>query len=147
MNKNFRWFLTLSFKNYAIWLIFECARAKTAQKSWDLPFRSCWVAPEISTLHTSTRMEVPLPLPNLNSHVCMAWYDSSQRCICSSSMYVVVRVINWNRLFNGSNLLVWGLTRPTPFSKALFQIETCDLHTFKYVISTLSGCCNICENI
>ena len=53
-------FLTLSSKNYAIWLIFECARAKTARKSWDLLHRSCWVALEIHTLRTSPRMEVPL---------------------------------------------------------------------------------------
>ena len=39
-------------------MIFECA--KTTRKSWDLLHRSCWVAPEISTLRTSPRMEVPL---------------------------------------------------------------------------------------
>ena len=31
-----------------------------ARKWWDLPFRSCWVALEISTLHTSPNMEVSL---------------------------------------------------------------------------------------
>ena len=62
MNKNFREFLTLSSKNYAFWLIFECARAKTARKSWDLLQRSCWVTLKISTLRTSPRMEVFLTL-------------------------------------------------------------------------------------
>ena len=33
----------ISLKNYAIWLIFECARAKMARKLWDLLHRSCWV--------------------------------------------------------------------------------------------------------
>ena len=55
-------FLTLSFKNYAIWLIFECARAKMARKSWDLLHRSCWVALEIHTWRTSLWMEIPLLL-------------------------------------------------------------------------------------
>ena len=41
-------------------MIFECARAKTAGKSWNSLHRSCWVGPEISTLRTSPRMEVPL---------------------------------------------------------------------------------------
>ena len=59
LDKKFRWFLTLSSKNYAIWLIFECARAKPARKSWDLLHRSCWVTLEIHTLRTSPRMEVP----------------------------------------------------------------------------------------
>ena len=35
-----------------------------ARKSWDLPFRSCWVALEISTLRTSPWMEVPLKFKN-----------------------------------------------------------------------------------
>ena len=58
MNKKFRWFLTLSFKNYAIWLIFECARAKMARIYY--LHRSCWVTLEISALRTSPRMEIPL---------------------------------------------------------------------------------------
>ena len=41
-------------------MIFECARAKMARKSWDLLHRSCWVTLEISTLRTSPRMEIPL---------------------------------------------------------------------------------------
>ncbi len=70
LNKKFRSFLTLSSKNYAIWLIFECARAKTARKSWDLLHRSCWVTPQMATWHTSPRMEVPLVRGNwtLNIH-------------------------------------------------------------------------------
>ena len=56
--KKFRWFLTLSSQNSAIWLIFECARAKTARKPWDLLHRSCWVTPQIHTWRTSPRMEV-----------------------------------------------------------------------------------------
>ena len=51
------WFLTLSSKNYAIWLIFECARAKRARKSWDLLHRSCWVTLEIHSLRTSPRIK------------------------------------------------------------------------------------------
>ena len=30
-NEKCKWFLTLSSKNYAIWFIFECARAKTTR--------------------------------------------------------------------------------------------------------------------
>ena len=41
-------------------LIFECACAKTARKSWDLLNRSCWVTLQIHTWRTSPRMEVPL---------------------------------------------------------------------------------------
>ena len=55
LNKKFRWFLKLLSKNYAIWLILECARAKTARKSWDLLHRSCWLTPQMATLHTSLR--------------------------------------------------------------------------------------------
>ena len=44
----------------SISLIFECARAKMARKSWYLLHRSCWVGPGIETLRTSPRMEVPL---------------------------------------------------------------------------------------
>jgi hypothetical protein len=52
----------ISSKNYAIWLISECARAKTPRKSWYLLHRTYWVTPEISLLRTSPRMEVPLDL-------------------------------------------------------------------------------------
>ena len=49
MNKKFRWFLTLSSKNYAIWLIFECARAKMARIYYigaaELPLRFPRCAP------------------------------------------------------------------------------------------------------
>ena len=54
----------ISSKNYAIWLIFECARGKMARKSLYLLNRSCWVTLEISTLRTSPRMEVPLGWTN-----------------------------------------------------------------------------------
>ena len=53
----FRWFLTLSSKNYDIWLIFECAWAKTAWKSWDLLHRTYWITPQIYIWRTSPRME------------------------------------------------------------------------------------------
>ena len=49
-------------QNYAIWLIFECARAKTFRKSWDLIHKSYWVTPQIYTLRTSPRMEITLVL-------------------------------------------------------------------------------------
>ena len=42
--KKAKWFLTLSSKYYAIWLIFECTTAKMARKSWDLLHNSCWVS-------------------------------------------------------------------------------------------------------
>ena len=49
MNKKFRWFLTLSSKNYAIWLIFERARAKMARIYYigaaELPLRFPRCAP------------------------------------------------------------------------------------------------------
>jgi hypothetical protein len=43
----------ISCKKYTIWLIFECARAKTARKSWDLLHRIYWVIPEIYIRRTS----------------------------------------------------------------------------------------------
>ena len=39
-------------------MIIECARAKTARKSWDLLLRSCWVTLEISTWRISPRMAI-----------------------------------------------------------------------------------------
>ena len=63
------WFVTLSSKNYAIWLIFECARGKTARKSWDLLHRSCCVAPGISILLKYPRMELPLPWIYFAAHI------------------------------------------------------------------------------
>ena len=47
LNKKIRQFLTLSSINYAIWLIFEWARAKTARKSWYLLQRTYWVTLDI----------------------------------------------------------------------------------------------------
>ena len=38
---------------YATWLIFDCARAKTARKSWDLLHMIYWVTPEIYIWRTS----------------------------------------------------------------------------------------------
>ena len=80
LDKKFRSFLTLSSKNYAIWLSFECARAKTAGKSSDLLHRSCWVALEIHTLRTSPRMEVPLGTIYVS---------------CQKSSYIFPKISEW----------------------------------------------------
>ena len=92
MNKNFRRFLTLSFKNYAIWLSFACARAKTARKSRDLLHRSCWVTLEIYTWHTSPRMEVPLDLTYI-----IVYKNTVLLWISADGSILVQTFLNWSR--------------------------------------------------
>ena len=64
-------------------MIFECARAKTARKSWDLLHRSCWVTFEISTLRTSPRMKVPLLLSNEGSNTTRFRWSNGELRIAS----------------------------------------------------------------
>ena len=99
MNKKFRWFLTLSSKNDAIWLIFECARSKTARKSWDLPFRCCWVALEISTLRTSPRMEVPLDRTYLLTNCVQQTFLSKIQNHDSEKTVNEILILIWQNFF------------------------------------------------
>ena len=85
-------------KIYAIWLIFGCARAKMARKPWYLLHRSCWVGPEISTLRTSPRMEVPLGITYL---FCVIHVGSSHKCDLPwpfLSHWFYCSTFSWHRL-------------------------------------------------